>query len=126
MERGGVPMEREELRRELSDMDEAVLFLIVIIAGVLLSFRATLLQREGLRAAYCGQTADTTEIYPLRHTANALLVGALGFFLCLSAKHDLRADKTASPAANLTAAAMVLTAAVIRFRSTETTAASQG
>lgn len=119
-------MEQQDLRRELSDMDEAVLFLIVIIAGVLLSFRATLLQREGLRAELYAQRADTTEIYPLRHTANALLVGALGFFLCLSAKNYQRADKDASSAANFTAAAMVLTAALIRFRDTETTAASQG
>lgn len=63
-------------------------------------------------------------VYPLRHAANSLVVGALGFFLCLAAKTWRQTDPANCAAArsarsNLIASALVLAAALIRFQDTE-------
>lgn len=117
-------MEQDALCGQLSTVDESIRFLIVIIAGVFLSFKAVNLQRDALCAAILGETPDTSGVYPLRHTANALVVGALGFFLCLAAKTWREADRSdcvavRSAHANLWAALLVLAAAVIRYDDVE-------
>ena len=99
-------------------------FILAIIAGVALSFTATGLQRGALCAAIQGQAAAAPAVYPLRHVANSLVVGALGFFLCLAVKTWRQTDPANCAAArsarsNLTASALVLAAALIRFQDTE-------
>ncbi len=117
-------MERETLWEQLSTVDQAIYFLVLIIAGVFLSFKATGVQREALCSAIRGETPDVSEVYPLRHTANSLVVGALGFFLCLAIKTWRETDpedRVASRSAhsNLWAALLVLAAAMIRYDDVE-------
>ena len=124
--KGGMKMdqERQELCTQLAQVDQAMGFILAIIAGVALSSTATSVQRDALCAALRGEGADTWAVYPLRHTANSLVVGALGFFLCLAIKtwrQTGQADCVAARSAwsNLVASALVLAAALIRFQDTE-------
>lgn len=117
-------MEKETLCEQLSTVDQAVYFLVLIIAGVFLSFKATGVQREALCEVIQGEMPDTSEVYPLRHTANALVVGALGFFLCLAIKTERETDPgdcvaSRSARSNLWAALLVLAAALIRYDDVE-------
>lgn len=119
-------MEREELLEQLSVTEESLRFLIVIIAGILLSFRATVVQRDALCAELRGEEPDLSGVYPIRHTANSLIVGALGFFLCLAIKNQREADREGADSARsgLWAAALVFVAALIRFEDLETNRAN--
>lgn len=117
-------MEREELCEQLKTADQSVWFIVLIIAGVFLSLRATVIQRDALCAAIEGEAPDTAEVYPLRHTANSLVVGALGFFLCLAIRAWRETDQSDRAAArsahaNLWAAMLVLAAAMIRYEDVE-------
>lgn len=121
-----MPMERDELCEQLSTIDQSLHFLILIIAGVLLSFKATTVQREALCDQIRGEEGDTSAVYPLRHTANSLIVGALGFFLCLAIRNWRERDTSdcvasRSAHSNLWAALLVFAAAVIRFDDLEFT-----
>ena len=114
MGKGGADMDRERINLcgQLTEVDQAMGFILAIIAGVALSFTATGLQRGALCAAIQG------------HVANSLVVGALGFFLCLAVKTWRQTDPANCVAArsarsNLTASALVLAAALIRFQDTE-------
>ena len=116
--------ERQKLCSQLAQADQAMGFILAILAGVALSFTATGIQRDAICAALRGEGADTWAVYPLRHTANSLVVGALGFFLCLAVQTWRQADRGDCAAArsawsNLVAAALVLGAALIRFQDTE-------
>lgn len=126
MGKGGADMDRERINLcgQLAEVDQAMGFILAIIAGVALSFTATGLQRGALCAAIQGQAAAAPAVYPLRHVANSLVVGALGFFLCLAVKTWRQTDPANCVAArsarsNLTASALVLAAALIRFQDTE-------
>lgn len=115
---------RQELCSQLAQADQAMGFILAVLAGVALSFTATGIQRDAICAALRGEETDPWAVYPLRHTANSLVVGALGFFLCLAVqtwRQADRADCTAARSAwsNLVAAALVLGAALIRFQDTE-------
>lgn len=113
-------MGSSELKENLASIDEAAAFLAAIILAVLLSFRGLLLQRTGVCAALLGREADLSGLYPLRHAASAITVGALAYFLYVTAK-ALRDADCSDPAAlrsaqaNLTASALVFAAAAIRF-----------
>ncbi len=117
-------MDREtrfELCRNLAQMDGAVYFLVVIIASVLLSLRALLLQRGQLQDALAGRPAEAPSVFPLRLTAGALVIGALGFFLQL-ALGTLRAAEAGEDGAarrsartNALASVLVLGAALLRL-----------
>ena len=117
-------MEREELLEQLATAEESLRFLVVIIAGILLSFRAAQIQRDGICARIAGEEPDLSEVYPIRHTANSLIVGALGFFLCLAIKNRREADceGAGSAQSNLWAAALVFAAALVRFDDLENSA----
>ena len=70
------------------------------------------------------EAAAAPAVYPLRHAANSRVGGALGFFLCLAVKTWRQTDPANCAAArsarsNLTASALVLAAALIRFQDTE-------
>lgn len=119
-----MPMEEEKLCEQLSEVDQSIWFIVIIIVGVLLSLEATGVQRNALWAQLCGETPDTAAVYPLRHTANSLIVGALGFFLCLAVKtwretapDDCVASRSAH--SNLWASLLVLAAAIIRYDDVE-------
>lgn len=124
-------MEQEELCEQLSTVDRSLWFIVLIVAGVLLSFQATGVQRDALCRAIQGETPNTSAVYPLRHAANSLIIGALGFFLCLAIKtwrETDPADRVAARSAhsNLWAAVLVLAAAMLRYDDVEFTHANGG
>lgn len=117
-------MEQEKLCEGVDALDQSLIFVAVIIAGVLLSFRALLVQRDGLCVQLAGGEPDLSCLYPIRHTASSLIAGALAFFLCLSARSAAGADPNdpvalRSGRANLLASVLVFLAAAIRFDDVE-------
>ena len=114
-------MDRETLRGTLATLDESAGFLLAVIAGLFLSLRAL----EQQRAQVCGLldgsgTSSGPSVFPLRRTAGCITVGALGYFLCLSAR-TLHQAASGTPAAqqsactDLIAVALVFAAAVLRL-----------
>lgn len=114
--------EREELCEQLDTVDTTLNFLVVIILSVLLSFWATLRQRGAICLELQGETAaaeEAGEVYPIRAVAGALVIGALGYFFWLAWRLWEDADSglsRSSARANLWASALVLAAAIIRWR----------
>lgn len=110
-----------ELCRQLGITDRSLLFLLILIGSVLLSFRATCMGRQALCDAIQDGQSAAPDLYPLRKRASAMAVGGLGFFLCLAIDTDRRAQAGHDPVAarsartNLWAAALVLAAAVLRL-----------
>ena len=114
-------MEEREAR---DTVDRSIVFLISIIASVLLSLWATLIQRDQLRLTLAGcekEAAGVPNVYPIRRFASALVIGSLGFFLCLAQAALKRARAGDDPAAvrsaeiGSLASLLVLAAAVIRL-----------
>lgn len=114
--------EREELLEQLDTVDTTLKFLAVIIISVLLSFWATLRQREAVCLTLLGEEAaaeEVGEVYPIRAVAGALVIGALGYFFWLAWRLWEDAESgvaRGSARANLWASALVLSAAIIRWR----------
>lgn len=82
-------MEETVLREQLRTVDESLLFLLLIVLSVLLSYWGVRIQREGLCRTLQGDAegaAALPRVFPIRLSASALVVGALGFFLCLDRK----------------------------------------
>ena len=82
-------MEETVLREQLRTVDESLLFLLLIVLSVLLSYWGVRIQREGLCRTLQGDAegaAALPRVFPIRLSASALVVGALGFFLCLALK----------------------------------------
>lgn len=114
-----------EQRDALATTDWSILFLLLLIVSILLSFAATVEQRDGLaRLVFCGQE-DPTDVFPTRWLVSVLVVGATGFFAwsaCSSMRKTLRQGDRAerrSARANLLAAVLVFTAALIRMNDLE-------
>ncbi len=124
--------EREALCQQLDTVETTLVFLVAIVASVLLSFWATLRQREAVRLAIQGEDAAARrvgEVYPIRAVAGALVLGSLGYFLWLALRlwEDARCGASRSSAwANLWASALVLSAAIIRWRDLRQTWALSG
>ncbi|MFQ8759096.1 MAG: hypothetical protein ACLSAF_06245 [Intestinimonas sp.] len=79
--------QKKTLCAQLGVVDDSLFFLLLIIAATLLSFWSVSLQRKGLCLTIQGETETAGQlppIYPIRHKASAIIVGALGFFLCLA------------------------------------------
>lgn len=114
--------EREELCDQLNTVDTTLIFLLIVIASVLLSFWATVRQRQAVCLALQGEdeaARQVGEVYPIRALASALVLGALGYFLCLALRlwEDSRCGVSrASAGANLWASILVLCAAIVRWR----------
>lgn len=117
--------QRRTLCAQLGIVDDSLGFLLILIAAVLLSFCGTALQRKGLCLTIRGETAAAEtlpDVYPIRRTAGAMVVGALGFFLCLALNTWEQARAGTDPVAcrsartNLWASLFVLAAAVLRFQ----------
>lgn len=124
--------DQEILEEQLDTLDDTVFFLVVIIASVLLSLWATLRQRQAVGLTLRGEEAAAQRagaVIPIRFTASALVLGALGYFLCLAVRVWEDACRGADPAsakANLWASILVLAAAIVRWRDLRRVAALEG
>lgn len=95
-------MEETVLREQLRTVDESLLFLLLIVLSVLLSYWGVRIQREGLCRTLQGDAegaAALPRVFPIRLSASALVVGALGFFLCLALKTERETARGGTPAA---------------------------
>lgn len=112
------------LCEQLKTVDTSLLFLLLIIGSVLLSYWSVAIQRKGLCLAIRGETDEAAAlpaVYPIKCRASGILVGALGFFLCLALAgmetaedgDDCVAKKSART--NFLAALLVFLAAVLRL-----------
>lgn len=114
--------DQEILEEQLDTLDDTVFFLVVIIASVLLSFWATLRQRQAVCLTLRGEEEAAQQVgavTPIRIAASALVLGALGYFLHLAVRvwEDARCGADpASARANLWASILVLAAAIVRWR----------
>ena len=82
-------MEEEALKRQLCTVDGSLLFLGLLLLSVGLSYWGVSLQREGLCRTLRSDAegaANLPEVFPIRLWASALVVGCLGFFLCLAVR----------------------------------------
>lgn len=93
-------MEETVLREQLRTVDESLLFLLLIVLSVLLSYWGVRIQREGLCRTLQGDAegaAALPRVFPIRLSASALVVGALGFFLCLALKTERETARGGTP-----------------------------
>lgn len=110
-----------EQTEELAQTNWVIIFLVLVIVSVLLSFAATVQQRDDLVNALCHRSEPATDVFPLRWTAGVLVTGATAFFAWLSCRNarqtQEQGDKCAvgTARADLLAALMVFGAAVIRL-----------
>ena len=82
-------MEEEALKRQLCTADGSLLFLGLLLLSVGLSYWGVSLQREGLCRTLRSDAegaANLPEVFPIRLWTSALVVGCLGFFLCLAVR----------------------------------------
>lgn len=102
----------------LSALNWSVVFLLLLIVGILLSFAATAAQRD---SAARGRPAEEPDVFPLRWRAGVLSVGATAFFALLARRtlgQALEGEDCAqrrSAKANALASALVLAATLIRL-----------
>lgn len=115
--------EQQALCRELEMVDADLGFLFLIILAVLLSYRATVRQRDALCLTIRGDTetaARVGNVERMRLASSALGVGSLGFFFMQtleSCQGADPADATACRSArlDLIAGFLALLAALIRL-----------
>ena len=125
--------QRALLEEQLATADQSLGFLLVLVASVLLSFWTVTVQRRGLCLTLAGeeeQAAALPDVLPARRTAGAMVIGSLGFFLCLALRawEDAQSGTEAacrSASANLWASLFVLLAALLRFLDLRNQAAGQ-
>lgn len=114
---------RASLEAQLSTAEQSQGFLLVLLASVLLSFWTVNIQRQRLCLTLAGEeerAAALPGVFPARRTAGAMVIGALGFFLCLALKtwEEAQTGTEAarrSASVNLWASLFVLLAALLRF-----------
>ena len=119
-----VEEQQEVLEEQLGTVDQSIFFLILIILSVLLSFWSVLIQRGQLVCTIEGNTeaaAAAPDVFPIKISASALVIGSLGFFLCLALQTCRTAAQGDDPAAqksagmNVWASLFVFVAALIRL-----------
>lgn len=113
-------MEEKTLREQLCAVDGSLLFLGLLLLSVGLSYWGVSIQREELCRTLRGDGAgaeELPEVFPIRLWASALVVGCLGFFLCLAVKTDREAgyETAQSARTNLWASVLVFLAALLRL-----------
>lgn len=112
------------LCEQLKTIDSSLFFLLLIIVSVLISFWTVTIQRKGLCFTICGDTKAAgalPRVYPFKCKSSAIVVGSLGFFLCLAlaalgaaeSGDDCVAKKSART--NFIASLLVFLAAVLRL-----------
>ena len=74
------------LQEQLNKVNQSLVFLVFVILSILLSFYGTIIQRQELVCFLLGKERPEwlPEVFPFRISASALVIGALGFFLCLA------------------------------------------
>ena len=115
-------MDNNDLDAALCLINTSVRFMLLLILGILLSFASLLIQRQQVcDLLSCPETAQTSSVFPLRLGASALVIGALGFFFCLSLRRHKQACAGDDPAEkrssriNAAASTLVLAAALLRL-----------
>ncbi|WP_186567060.1 hypothetical protein [Lawsonibacter celer] len=124
-------MEQQATQREqLNTVNQSLVFLAFIIFSILLSFWAVLIQRRQLVGTMEGTARAVEclpEIFPIRCAAGSIVLGALGFFLCLALRAWEAAAQGDDPAArhsagvNLAASLFVFLAALLRLDDLQST-----
>lgn len=110
-----------EQTEELAQANWVIVFLLLVIVSVLLSFAATVQQRQDLVNALCHRSEPAADVFPMRWTASVLVTGATAFFAWLSCRNARqimeKGDDCAvgTARADLLAALMVFGAAAIRL-----------
>ncbi len=110
-----------EGREELALLDQSVLFLLLLIVAVLLSFAALAQQRGDLAGRLCRGQEGAADVFPLRWTSGVLVTGATAFFAWLACRTAQTARRGGGAAAqrgaqsNLLASILVFVAALIRL-----------
>ena len=112
--------EREELQKQLEDVDFSLIFLALMVFSLFLSWKAAALQREALCRYLAGEADEFPDVFPLRLPASAIVVGALVYFFGLAGKNRRSARSAGARAAcssdlNFGAALLLLAAALIRL-----------
>lgn len=112
--------EKSQLCPQLDILDTSLVFLVLLIISVYLSWRATAIQREGLCRIIQGEGETMPDVSPIRLRAGAIVVGCLVFFfgLALDTWGESRCQDWAARVSadrNMWAALFVLAAALIRL-----------
>ncbi len=112
--------ERRELQRGLKQLDGAIFFILLLIVSILFSLWSMGQQRRALLAALRGEDPgdSSSSVLSLKRASSALVIGSLGFFLCLSLDALRRARAGIakhSAQVNALASTLVLGAALLRF-----------
>ena len=85
---GDQEMEEDILAGEARTLDDSLGYILAVIGSVLLSYKATALQRDGVCLALAGDDAGAQDaqarVRRVRLLSGAVLIGALGYFLCLA------------------------------------------
>ena len=128
-------MEEDTLRQQLGIVDQSLGFLLILIASVLLSFYTVVIQRRGLCLTILGDTeaaASLPDVYPIKRRASAMVVGSLGFFLCLALNAWQQAEQgddcvaRRSATVNLWVSLFVLLAGILRLMDLDFVACCSG
>ena len=115
---------KKRLCDALGDVDASLGFLLLLVAAILLSLWSVVIQRKGLCLTIQGETeaaGTLPPVFPIKCRSSAIVVGSLGFFLCLALKAlgqaEQGGDRVAlcSARTNALAAVLVLGAAVLRW-----------
>ena len=103
---------------ELKALETSRGFLLLLLAGVLLSYQVLILQRDGICRTLRGEAGAAPDVFPLRAGSSALVVGALGYFFAASQRACAQAEgavEVRSAQRNELASFLVLLAALIRL-----------
>lgn len=103
---------------ELKALETSRGFLLLLLAGVLLSYQVLVLQRDGICRTLRGETGAAPDMFPLRAGSSALVVGALGYFFAAAQRACAQAEgavEVRSAQRNELASFLILLAALIRL-----------
>lgn len=110
--------QRETLLAQRQQVDLALFFILLSLAGTVLFYLATLGDRRDLCRALEGETPGKGSVgVRLRWMGGALITGAVGYFFLVSLGAARRAKGNACPSAtrNLWAGALVMAATLLRL-----------
>lgn len=108
------------LCQQLDTIDTSLWFIGLLLLATALSWRATAIQREGLCGILLGKSTGVPDVFPLRLTVSAVVVGALTYFFGLALENRCSALEQGEVARrsadmNVWASVLVLAAALIRL-----------
>lgn len=106
------------MQDELNTLDTSILFQLVIIAAVLISFVVSLMQRHRLCATINQSSIPEYPIFRLRSGSSWIVFFALTYFLSLAQKVYCEADSAVAKRSafiNLGASSLVIIASAIRL-----------